>query len=180
MPANTVGDSTDPEGTLRPDEAPIVEESHIFNPVSVEKRPRMLHLPSGVRPNDPYAIFTLFFTDAILAIIAQNTNTAAAQRETKLQTDHPDRKMPLWKDTSIHELKAYLGFLIYRSTCPIPTRKDFWITDPELPFHQSVYAALNRNRFEELEASLHISDPNVGGDVFAKVCVYLLYDLTIS
>ena len=122
MPANTVGDSTDPEGTLRPNEAPIVEESHTFNPVSVEKRPRTLHLPSNVQPNDPYAIFTLFFTDDILATIAHNTNIAAAQRETKLQVDHPDRKMPPWRDTSIHELRAYFGFLIYRSTCPMPDR----------------------------------------------------------
>ena len=45
LPANTVGDPTDLQGTLRPNEAPIAEESHTFKPVNVERRSHTLHLP---------------------------------------------------------------------------------------------------------------------------------------
>ena len=51
--AGSVGDSTDPEGTLRPREAPISSDSHTFEPLIVAERPYKLQLPPGTKPDDP-------------------------------------------------------------------------------------------------------------------------------
>ena len=105
----TVGDSTDPQGTRRPNEDPILDSAHTFNPVIVADRPPKLCLPSNVSPNNAYSIFSLFFTNEVLETIAKNTNGYAT-----LQKAHI-RPRVLWKDTSVAGLKAYLGVLIYRS-----------------------------------------------------------------
>ena len=176
MPAtilSTTGVPTDPEGTLRPDEDALAGESHTLKPVSVEELLYKLHLPTGINPDNAYGIFSLFFINDILATIAYDTNTFAVIQEAKLQADHPDRTTPKlpWMNTSTCEWKAYLGFLIYRSTYPIACRDDCWTTNLDMPLHRNVYVAIGRNRFDELEASLHLSDPITGGDMFAKVCI---------
>ena len=58
--------------------------------------------------------------------------------------------------------------------CPMVYRDEFWTTDQDLPLHHSIYTAISRDRFKELEASLHISDPHAGGDIYAQVCAYML------
>ena len=73
-PMTTVGDPTDPEGTKRPKEDPILACAHIFKPVIVAERPPRLCLPSHVSPKDAYGIFSLFFTNDVLETIAKNTS----------------------------------------------------------------------------------------------------------
>ena len=48
-----IGDSTDPQGTTRPKEDPILVCAHIFKPVIVADRPSKPCLPSNVPINDP-------------------------------------------------------------------------------------------------------------------------------
>ena len=72
--ANTVGDITDPEGTLRPNEPILEGATHQFRPIYVEERSQKICLPQHVKPMNAYGIFSLFFNDHILAVIAQNTN----------------------------------------------------------------------------------------------------------
>ena len=73
----TIGDSTDPQGTKRPNEDPIIDTVHIFNPVIIADRPLKPCLPQKISSNDPYAIFSLFFTNKVLQTIAENTNKYA-------------------------------------------------------------------------------------------------------
>ena len=75
----TTGDPTDPRGTKRPNEGPILESAHTYKPVLIAERPFRPCLPSNIHPDDPYAIFSLFFTDKVLDIIIKNTNVYGSQ-----------------------------------------------------------------------------------------------------
>ena len=135
----TAGDPTDPRGTKRPNEDPILESTHTFRPVIVAERPSRICLPLTVRPNDAYGIFSLFFNDDVLNVLIKNTNTYGAQRHRYLKA--------IWQDTSATELRAFLGILIYRSLYPHPKHKDYWNTDFKKPIHAGLTNALNRDRF---------------------------------
>ena len=157
--ANTVGDITDPEGTLRPDEPILATATAQFMPVQMDNRSQKICLPRHIQPKDAYGIFSLFFSDDVLAMIVQNTNDYAPIHQAKLQADNPSPKFPRlpWKDTSVAELRAYLGFLIYRSVHSEADRSDYWTTDPEMAIHRCVFDAMGRNRFDQLEACIHVA-----------------------
>ena len=154
-----IGDPTDPRGTKRPNEDPILVSTHIFKPVVAIDRPCKVCLPSDIHPDDAYGIFSLFFSTKVLAIIVKNTYTYAARRHLKTA----------WQDTSVAELRAFLGILIYRSLYPHPRHKDFWNIDPVKPTHVGLTDTLSRNRFAQLEANLYVSDPDSKGDIFSKL-----------
>ena len=103
----TVGDSTDPKGTKRPNKNPILVSAHIFKPVVVIERPPKICFPLNIYPNDAYGIFSLFFINNVLDILTKNMNKYGALYYQHLKTS--------WKDTSVTKLKAYLEVLIYRS-----------------------------------------------------------------
>lgn len=129
-----------------------------------------INLPPDGLPTDAYGIFSLFFGDAIPDVIAQNTYKYARIREAELERKHPSRhlKKP-WEDTTVGELKGYLGMLIYMSLCHLPKRAAYWNTNLHKPVHEAVTMHISRNRFDELEASLHISDPAIDDDCFSKL-----------
>ena len=118
-------------------------------------------LPSHIQPNNVYGIFSLFFTHEVLAVIVKNTNIYGAQHYRHLKT--------AWQDTSVIELRAFLGILIYRSLYPHPRHKDLWNTNPLKPIHLGLTQTLNRDRFTQLEACIHVSDPDIKGDMFSKL-----------
>ena len=105
----TVRDSTDPQGTKRPNKDLIIDIAHIFNPVIITDCSLKLCLPSNIFSNNLYAIFSLFFTNEVLQTITENTNKYADLH--KVHT----RPRISWKNILIVELKAYLGVLFYRS-----------------------------------------------------------------
>ena len=150
----TVGDSTDPQGTKRPNEDPILEIAHIFHPVVVADRPPKPCLPSNVPPIDAYGIFSLFFTDEVLETIIQNTNKYAA-----LYKAYTQPRLFSWKDTSIAEIKAYIGVLLYRSLYPQSKRDTYWTINIARPIHEALTSSISRDRFRELEANLYLSEP---------------------
>ena len=76
----TIGDSTDPQGTRRPNEGPIRKTAHKLKPVCVAERPPRPCLPSHTAPKDACGRFSLFFTNDVLEVIVQNTNQYAALR----------------------------------------------------------------------------------------------------
>ena len=159
--ANAVGDITDPTGTLRPNEPTVEATTHKFRPVLVEKRSQKLHLPKDIKPSDAYGIFSLFFDDHILTIIAQNTNLYAPIQDAKLQAKNPNPKKARtpWSDVSVAELRAYLGVLLYRSLHSEKDRSDYWTTSSKLANHQSIYGAISRDRFDQLEPTIHVAEP---------------------
>ena len=157
----TVGDSTDPQGTRRPNEDPIQVSVRTFKPVIVAERPPKICLPKDILPDNAYGIFSLFFTNEILETIAKNTNKYAVQREARLRREsgrHGKRPKDPWVNTSVAELRAFLGVLIYRSVYPQSQRSSYWTINTAKPIHESL-TAISRNRFAELEAAFHLSDP---------------------
>ena len=158
----TTGDPTDPRGTKRPTEDPILESSHTYRPIKVAKRQSKICLPAHIRLDDAYSIFCLFFNDEALDIIIKNTNVYGSRYCQSLKAT--------WHDISVIELKAFLGILIYRSLHSSPKHKDYWNSADDLkPMHPGLTNTLSRDRFLQIEACLHLSDPDVKGDVFSKL-----------
>ena len=85
----TVGDSTDPKGTKRPNKNPIIVSTHTFKLIVVTERPSKICLPLNISPADAYGIFSLFFTNDVLEMLAKNTNRYASQRYKELQLKAP-------------------------------------------------------------------------------------------
>ena len=159
----TIGDSTDPQGTKRPNEDPLLHCAHIFKPVIVADRPSKPCLPSTISPNDAYGIFSLFFTDNVLDTIAKNTNSYARSRGAHLPkppsyTRKQSTWLSHWRDTSATELRAYLGVLLYRSLYSQPRRYSYWSVNINRPIHEALSSSIGRDRFAELETNLHLSD----------------------
>ena len=157
----TVGDPTDPKGTRRPDDGPITVSAHRFKPVAVAECPSKICLPPTIRPNNACGIFSLFFINDVLEMLIKNTNKYGALHHQYLKA--------LWRDTLVTELKAYLGVLIYRSLYPQPCHKGYWTVDTNKLIHESLASSISYTHFAELEASLHVLDPDIAGNCFSKV-----------
>ena len=82
----TVGDFTDPRSTKQPNKDLILVSIHIFRLVIVIKCPCKVCLPPEIHSDDAYGIFSLFFSDEVLAIIIKNTNIYKAQYYRYLKT----------------------------------------------------------------------------------------------
>ena len=76
-PPQTVGDPTDPKGTLRPNLPPEPKTGPEFKPLHCPPFPHQINLPVNVARNDAFAIWSLFFSTDQLDIIVQNTNANA-------------------------------------------------------------------------------------------------------
>ena len=157
----TTGDPTDPRGNKRPNEDPILVSSHTFRPVIVTERPCKVCLPVNIHPKNAYGIFSLFFNDEVLTVLVKNTNLYGARHYKGLKT--------AWKYTSVTELRAFLGILVYRSLYPHPKHRDLWNTDINKPVHTALVRTLSCTRFAQLEATIHISDPDIKGNIFSKL-----------
>ena len=119
-----------------------------------------------------HTVFSLFFfDDCILATIAQNTNSYAPIQEAKLQAKNPDPKRARtpWKDTTVAELRAYLGILVYRSVHSEVDRSDYWTTNIKMANHQHVSEIFARTRFDQLETTIHVAKPNATTEPLRKV-----------
>ena len=128
----TTGDPTDPRGTKRPNKDPILVFSHTFRPVIVAERPCKVCFPSNIYPKNMYSIFSLFFNNKVLSVLIKNTNLYEARYYKGLKT--------AWKDTSVTELRAFLGILVYCSLYPHLKHRELWNTNINKP----IYTALTR------------------------------------
>ncbi len=60
----------------------------IFDPLYISfKHPAILHLPSNIDTNDPYALFSLFWPERIWTTITANTNIYAIDKRIKSTED---------------------------------------------------------------------------------------------
>ena len=80
--------------------------------------PYPARIPYARNTNDVYAIFSLFFSNAVLDVLIKSTNTYRAQHYKQLKA--------IWQDISRTELRAFFGVLIYRSLYPFLKHKDYW------------------------------------------------------
>ncbi|XP_023408257.1 piggyBac transposable element-derived protein 2 [Loxodonta africana] len=105
----------------------------------------------------PVGLFELFFDEATINFIVNETNRYARQKNVNL-------------GLTAQELKCVLGILILSGYISYPRRRMFWETSPD-SHHHLVADAIRRDRFELIFSYLHFADNNElnESDRFAKV-----------
>ncbi|XP_033729312.1 piggyBac transposable element-derived protein 4-like [Pecten maximus] len=101
--------------------------------------------------------FECIFTDNILEMIVEETNRYAAtyiQTHTDLPSHSRYRK---WTDTTVGEMKAFIGMTIAMGLVQQMDIQDYWSNDVVIntPFFRSV---MSRDRFLSLLSVLHLAD----------------------
>ena len=119
------------------------------SPVTVEPctMPVGPQVPSS---RDPLEMFSHFFDDTLLGMIVHETNLFAAQSLAAANSN------TTW-ETSIEELRAYLGFMLVMGVNRLPETRDYWSRDDKL--HNTFIASrITRDRFEEISRYLHFAN----------------------
>jgi hypothetical protein len=146
----TVGDPTDPRGTLRPNLPPETGTGDHYVPLNCPDFSPTINLPPGVDKGDPIAIWDLFFSSNILENIVKHTNKKG------ISLQKPDE---VWKDLDLPELYAYLAILFYMGLHIENDRRLYWSQNPNGPLHQPVISAMSRDRWLNIDRAWSISDP---------------------
>ena len=113
------------------------------------------NLPSNVKPDDPYAIFSLFFNEQTLQILVTNTNKYAEM--------YPAPRTPHarpWQPTTIAEFRAYIGVYIWIGVHPESSIETYWSTDStEQSMHLAVTKHISLVPWQQIDRFFHISTP---------------------
>ena len=113
-------------------------------------------LPEHLEPSDVYGIFSLFFTDDILSTIRDNTNEYAK----KYPSEDDKLFAREWHETTIQELRAYIGVYIWMGLHPETARKDYWNTNIDKgPIHERVRQAIGLKRWQQIDRFFRICSP---------------------
>ena len=116
------------------------------------------NLSSFIPSTDPYAIFSLFFTDKIFAILRDYINEYAQLYPSPNDLSYARK----WKDTTIKELKAYIGAYIWMGIHPETEIEAFWNTDPEKgPIHHALTQHIGLKRWQQIGRFFYISKPQL-------------------
>jgi transposase IS4-like protein len=123
--------------------------------VSPECQPE-LWIPPDVNIDDPYALFSLFWPEDIWYTISHNTNMYAIIQRTNKPLSNSPRP---WSDTSVVEIKVFIGILIYMGIHDLKRTDFYWKNKIESgPIHTpQLYMSLTQ--FEQIKRYLHISQP---------------------
>ena len=159
-----IGDPTDPQGTLRPDEPPAqTAPQAVFRPLSIEKRPGGPRLPADLALGDINALIGLFLTSELLEVIAEHTNAYSWG-----QTSQALQNFAL---VSPSELQTWLGVHIYMTTAGEARQRDYWRQDLEKgPLYPLIIDAMGRDRWKAIAGALHVTAPGQQtSNVFEKV-----------
>ena len=97
-----------------------------------------------------YTFFSLFFDDWLLQHIVDQTNLYARQRPYR-------RANYQWFDTTVDELRSFLGIFIATGLVSLPNLADYWETNTILS-QPGIVKGMSRNRFEQLCGRLHFND----------------------
>lgn len=106
-------------------------------------------LPGTAKPID---YFMLFFDDNLLQLIVDETNLYAQQNPLS-STRYA------WYDTTISEIKAFLGLIIMMGIKRLPSYIDYWSSNPLLGTPELV-AGFPLNRFRHLLTRIHFNNNN--------------------
>jgi hypothetical protein len=159
-----VDDSTDPGGTLRPNLLPEPTVGTHFTPLSCPEFDYYINLPASVDRHSPIAIFDLFFTPEQMRILVENTNKSGPFHQMGPRNCHTLE----WRDTSVEELYAYLGILIYMGLHPENDIDQYWCIDVDnQPSHMPVRRSMARDRWKQISRAFHIAEK--GKSAFTKV-----------
>lgn len=111
-----------------------------------EKLKAKLHEKLG--GHTPVDIFEDIFTEDIFALIKRET----------IRYAHTVKNDPLFS-LEDHELKAFIGFLIYSGYVTLPSERLYW-SDADDVGQNIVKQALSRNKYLKIKAYLHVQDNN--------------------
>ena len=110
-------------------------------------------LPNTIAPDNPYAIFNLFFSDETIQILVHHTNKYAFHNPGP-ETDRP------WFPTTVKEFRAYLGVSIWIGLYIKSSIPEFWNIDPlKGPIHELVYKHIDLIRWQQIDRFFHILKP---------------------
>jgi len=80
MLETTEADSTN-LGTRIPNAAPLKTKGDSFEPIKLGDFGPEIRLPKNVSPNDPIALFTMYYSPEIMDYLVENTNLNLRQPE---------------------------------------------------------------------------------------------------
>ena len=107
-------------------------------------------------PDDPYTIFSLFFTESILETLVRYTNEYAFLYYSGPKTPYSRT----WYPTTISEFRAFLGVSIQMGLHLESGITDFWNTDPlNGPIYYQVMNYISLVRWQQIDRFFHISKP---------------------
>ena len=114
------------------------------------------HLPTTMAPDDPYAIFSLFFNDEAIQTLVQHTNEYAFLNPGPQSSDSRT-----WFPTTVKEFRAWLGASIWMGLHLESSIPEFWNTDPlKGPIHELILRHISLKRWQQIDRFFHISKPN--------------------
>lgn len=103
----------------------------------------------------PIDFFNLFVDNELLQLITEETNKYAAQR-LKKQPFTPNSRMLKWKNTSLEEMKIFLGIQVWMGLVQMPKTACYWSSS--FLYSNEIKMVLSRNRFELIRANWHFAD----------------------
>lgn len=103
---------------------------------------------------EPIEYFALFFNDAILQHICNETNLFANKRKTEVQSQHS--RLKKWNDINLVTMKAFLGSVINKGLIPLPSIESYYTTSWEgrIPFFSNVFT---KDEFLNIFWNLHFN-----------------------
>ena len=116
-------------------------------------RPPQLQLPSGLDIDSPYALFTLFIGEDTIKYISQSTNEYARRKRAGESSPGSGR---YWTDTTVVDIKIFLGILIYIGVHRSPRIESYWCQEPDEPLH-TPRRYMSLFRFQQIKRFIHIS-----------------------
>jgi len=102
---------------------------------------------SSFLPDDgPGEFFGRFFDESVFQWLASQTNLYAAQKSIRY-----------WSDTTVSEMKAFVGILIAMGLHVVPSIDLYWSTDPLFRV-RPISQVMPVKRFKKLLQALHVND----------------------
>ena len=113
------------------------------------------YLPNTIPSDDPYAIFSLFFSYEVIQTLVQHTNEYALMNPGPESSDSR-----MWFPTTVKEFQAWLGASIWMGLHAESSIPEFWNTDPlKGPIHEQVFKHISLKRWQQIDRFFHISKP---------------------
>lgn len=131
MPEDIMFDSTD-KGTIRPNAKPLRKKANAFKPMELPNWGREITLPDTTSPDDPFTLFTMYYTPEMIDLITRHTNDYV--RETSGDS-LPFTRANQWYPTCRGELYIYFVIRIYMALVVLNEISDYWDTHKLTPNH---------------------------------------------
>ncbi|CAJ0588726.1 unnamed protein product [Cylicocyclus nassatus] len=97
----------------------------------------------------PLQFYELFFSEELLAMVAEQTNVYGQEKHHN------------WNHTDSDELRKFFGLCLQMSRCPLDNQRNYWSLKPQnlaRNGHSIAGDFMTRERFEEIQRHLHFAD----------------------